>query len=59
MTAMGPLLFGLGIHEQYLFVDAQRQLAIAKVPSQDLPLDAASIASTLRAVWAVRRALAG
>jgi hypothetical protein len=56
---MGPLLFGLGIHEQYLFVDAQRQLAIAKVPSQDLPLDAASIASTLRAVWAVRRALAG
>ena len=59
MTATGPLLFGPGIHEQYLFVDAQRHLVIAKVPSQDLPLDAALIASTLRAVLAVRRALAG
>jgi CubicO group peptidase (beta-lactamase class C family) len=55
----GPLLFGLGIHGQYLFVDAERQLVIAKVSSQDLPLDAALIASTLRAVSAVRRTLAG
>jgi CubicO group peptidase (beta-lactamase class C family) len=55
----GPLLFGLGIHGQYLFVDAERQLVIAKVSSQDPPLDAALIASTLRAVSAVRRTLAG
>jgi hypothetical protein len=32
---------------------------IAKVSSQDPPLDAALIASTLRAVSAVRRTLAG
>ena len=55
----GPLLFGLGIHGQYLFVDAERQLVVAKVSSQEQPLDAARITSTLRAVFAVRRALAG
>ena len=55
----GPLLFGLGIHGQYLFVDAARQLVVAKVSSQELPLDAARITATLRAVSAVRRALAG
>jgi CubicO group peptidase (beta-lactamase class C family) len=54
----GPLLFGLGIHGQYLFVDAERQLVVAKVSSEELPLDAARITSTLRAVSAVRRALA-
>ena len=54
-----PLLFGLGIHGQYLFVDAERQLVIAKVSSQNLPLDAARTASTLRAVSAARRALTG
>ena len=46
----GPLLFGLGIHGQYLFVDAEWQLVVAKVSSQELPLDAARITSTLRAV---------
>jgi hypothetical protein len=48
----GPLLFGLGIHGQYLFVDAERQLVVAKVSSEELPLDAARITSTLRAVSA-------
>ena len=52
-------LFALGIHGQYLFVDAERQLVVAKVLSQELPLDAARITSTLRAVSAVRRAPAG
>jgi CubicO group peptidase (beta-lactamase class C family) len=55
----GPLLFGLGIHGQYVFVDTKRQLVIAKVSSQDPPPDAALIASTLRAISAVRRTLAG
>jgi CubicO group peptidase (beta-lactamase class C family) len=55
----GPLLFGLGIHGQYLFVDVGRRLVVAKVSSQELPLDATRIASTLRAVSAVRRTLAG
>jgi CubicO group peptidase (beta-lactamase class C family) len=55
----GPLLFGLGIHGQYLFVDAERQLLVAKVSSRELPLDAPRVTATLRAVSAVRRALAG
>jgi CubicO group peptidase (beta-lactamase class C family) len=52
----GPLLFGLGIHGQYLFVDVERRLVVAKVSSQELPLDATRITTTLSAV---RRALAG
>jgi hypothetical protein len=53
------LLFGLGIHGRYLLVDAERQPVIAKVSSHDLPLDAALIASTLRALSAVPPALVG
>jgi hypothetical protein len=42
-----------------LFVGAAPQLVVAEVSSQELPLDAARITATLRAVSAVRRALAG
>ena len=42
-----------------LFVDAERRLVIAKVSSNDLPLYAALTVSRLRAVLAVRPALAG
>jgi CubicO group peptidase (beta-lactamase class C family) len=52
-----PLLFGLGIHGQTLFVDRQRQLVIAKLSSQPLPLDADQIALTSRAVDALRQHL--
>ena len=36
----GALLFGLGVHGQYLFVDAEK-LVVANVSSGELPLDAA------------------
>jgi CubicO group peptidase (beta-lactamase class C family) len=52
-----PLLFGLGIHGQNLFVDRQRQLVIAKLSSQALPLNAGQIALTSRAVDGLRRHL--
>ena len=42
-----------------LFVDAEGRLVIAKVSSNDLPLYAAFTVSRLRAVLAVRPALAG
>jgi hypothetical protein len=48
----------LGIHGQYLFIDAEK-LVVAKVSSQELPLDAARVTATLQAVSAVRHALAG
>jgi hypothetical protein len=59
MTGVGALLFGLGIHGQYPFVDAERQRVVAKVSSEELPLDAARVTSTLRAVSALRRHLTG
>jgi hypothetical protein len=52
-------LHALGIHGQYLFVDAEQQLVVAKVSSEEVPLDPARITSTLRAVSALGRALAG
>jgi CubicO group peptidase (beta-lactamase class C family) len=55
----GLLLFGAGIHGQFLFIDAERQLVIAKVSSQVLPLDAARVLLTLRAVSAIRHILSG
>jgi len=53
-----PLLFGMGIHGQNLFVDRANQLVIAKVSSQDQPMDAQRIGLTMRAVAEVRKALA-
>lgn len=50
----GPMLFGVGVHGQNLFVDAKRDLVIAKFSSQALPLDHSRIAMTTRWVAAVR-----
>jgi hypothetical protein len=52
------LVFGLGIHGQNLFVDRQNELIIAKLSSQALPLDAARIGLTMRAVSEIRKFLA-
>ncbi len=53
-----PVVFGLGIHGQYLFVDRAAQLVVAKFSSQAAPLDAAATALTLEAVAQIRRRLA-
>jgi CubicO group peptidase (beta-lactamase class C family) len=53
-----PLLFGLGIHGQYLFVDRRNRIVIAILSSQPEPLDAALISLTMSAVAAIRGALA-
>lgn len=52
-----PLLSGLGIHGQNLFIDPVNQIVIAKFSSQAPPLDAGLIAATGAAVSAVRKAL--
>lgn len=49
-----PLLFGLGIHGQNLFVDQANAIVIAKVSSQPLPLDPELNSLTMRAVVAIR-----
>ncbi|HTM60069.1 MAG TPA: serine hydrolase [Burkholderiales bacterium] len=53
-----PLIFGLGIHGQNLFIDRKNQLVIAKVSSQAMPLDAPRIALTMRAVSQLRKLFA-
>jgi hypothetical protein len=54
----GPLLFGLGIHGQYLFVDHRKRTVVAIMSSQADPIDAAPISLTMTAVAEFRRALA-
>src|SRR5512134_3900840 len=53
-----PLVFGMGIHGQNLFIDRARGIVIAKFSSQAAPLDAARIALTMRAVAEMRKQLA-
>ena len=50
-------LFAMGIHGQNLFVDAANRLVIAKVSSQDSPIDHHAIALTHRGVAELRRCL--
>jgi CubicO group peptidase (beta-lactamase class C family) len=52
-----PILSGMGIHGQNLFIDATNQIVIAKFSSQAPPLDVDLIAATDSAVTAVRMAL--
>ena len=53
-----PLVFGLGIHGQNLFVDRVAGLVVAKFSSQALPMDGPRTTQTLEAISALRRALA-
>jgi len=53
-----PLIFALGIHGQNLFIARKNELVIAKLSSQALPLDAARIGLTMRAVSQIRKCLA-
>jgi len=52
-----PLLFGLGIHGQNLYVDPTGQIVVAKLSSQAEPLDPAGIELTRRAIDAIAREL--
>src|SRR5262245_16259562 len=54
-----PLLFCLGIHGQNLFIDAEKEIVIAKFSSQPEPLDAHCIGLTGSLVAALRTRLAG
>lgn len=52
-----PLLFGFGIHGQYLFADRENDIVIAKFSSQPLPIDVDQIMLTMRAVKQIVSAL--
>jgi len=53
-----PLVFGMGIHGQNLFVDRVNGTVIAKFSSQAMPMDAARIALTMRGIAELRKRLA-
>jgi hypothetical protein len=53
-----PLLFALGIHEQYVFVDRRNQIVIVMMSSRANPLDAELISLTMTAVSHFREILA-
>ena len=54
-----PLLFGMGIHGQNLFIDRANDIVIAKFSSQAPPIDVGLLAATGAMVAAIRGALAG
>jgi CubicO group peptidase (beta-lactamase class C family) len=58
LAGAAPLLFGYGIHGQFLFVDRCNEIVVAKFSSQALPMDAARIGLMLRAVSEIRKRLA-
>ena len=53
-----PLVFGVGIHGQHLFVDRASALVVAKFSSQAAPLDAPRMALTMAAIARLRQSLA-
>jgi CubicO group peptidase (beta-lactamase class C family) len=52
-----PIMFAFGVNGQYLFVDRKRQIAIAKLSSQELPIDANQIMLGVRGAEAILRHL--
>jgi CubicO group peptidase (beta-lactamase class C family) len=58
LEGAAPLVFGYGIHGQFLFVDRKNRIVVAKLSSQALPMDTARIGLTLRAVSEIRKFLA-
>ena len=48
LRGASPVLFGFGVHGQFLLVDRRNRVVIAKFSSQELPLDAQRILLSLR-----------
>jgi CubicO group peptidase (beta-lactamase class C family) len=59
LNGKSPLLFGWGIYGQNLFVDRRRQIVIAKLSSQALPVDVERMALTLRTAMQIGELLSG
>ena len=54
LRGTAPLMFGVGIFGQNLFIDRKNQIVIAKFSSQALPMDEKRIPLTMRAVERIR-----
>ena len=49
-----PLIFGLGIHGQFLFIDPSKRLSIAWFSSQNNPLNSPTFEKTFETVQKIR-----
>jgi hypothetical protein len=49
-----PLIFGVGIHGQFLFVDPTKKMSVAWFSSQDTPLDGSGFEATLEVIEEIR-----
>ncbi len=54
-----PLIFGIGIHGQNIYVDRRAEAVVVRLSSQALPLDADRVLSGLDEALAIRDFLAG
>ena len=54
LDAETPILFGLGIHGQYLFVDRLNEIVVAKHSSRAVPLDEGDERLVIQMVLAIR-----
>jgi hypothetical protein len=52
-----PMLFGMGVNGQNLFVDRASGIVVAKFSSQEAAMDEARIALTMRGIAALRAEL--
>ena len=52
-----PIMFGVGVFGQNVFIDRKNQIVIAKFSSQALPMDEKRILLTVRGIEAIRRNL--
>lgn len=54
LNGSSPLLFGMGVNGQNLFVDRRNEIVIAKFSSQAMPMDEGRIALTMRGIERIR-----
>ena len=54
MNGIAPLLFGVGVYGQNIFIDQKNEIVIAKFSSQSLPMDGNRILLTMQAVAAIQ-----
>ena len=54
-----PLIFGLGIHGQHLFIDKKNQIVVAKLSSQAKPLVSERKMIVMKSVAALQAHLVG
>jgi len=59
LNGKAPIVFGLGVHGQNVFVDPVNEIVVAKFSSQVVALDTERIVATVAAVEAIRERLIG